>query len=66
MIGEFPREGDIYLGEAGIVKLSNLSQVCRRVEICLARPRKYDKMDKEQKTTSRENGIICAVKGKVE
>lgn len=39
MIGEFPREGDIYLGEAGIVKLSNLSQVCRRVEICLARPR---------------------------
>lgn len=49
MIGEFPREGDIYLGEAGIVKLSNLSQVCRRVEIYLARPRRVTRWTRSER-----------------
>ena len=49
MIGEFPQEGDIYLGETGIVKLSNLSQVCRRVEICLARSRSMTRWTRRER-----------------
>ena len=58
MIVEFPREGEIHLGETGIVKMSSLSQVGRRVEICGGRPRSMSRCTR--KTTNRENGIIHA------
>ncbi len=49
MIVEFQREGDIRLGETGIVMMSNMSQVDRRVEICGSRTRRVTRWTRSER-----------------